>query len=251
MVLQTARALAPGAWPLVLGTGAALVLAADLIHGRRAGSSIRSPWREAAALVATAVLVALFMGTRHWIKINKYEPRYLIPSAMLVQAALVIVIVEPLRGRLANAAGRRLPVLVAGILFLGVVWAYGFPSPRRVRTDLDRLGALTPDVLAAGCTHIAGDYWTVWTTVFHVNLTLYERGESRSVWGLTFRGQPTSEIWRNMPREERCVCIPVNDPFGDNWLLAFGLSRFRDVERKGTVRVLRWQPEPPMTRPQP
>jgi hypothetical protein len=99
-------------------------------------------------------------------------------------------------------------------------------------------------VLAAGCTHLAGNYWTVWKTVFHANLTLYERGEHRNVWGVTFRGQPASELWIHKPQEERCVCIPVGDPYGDNWLLSFGFSRFRDVQRWPTVRVLRRQPKP-------
>ena len=120
-----------------------------------------------------------------------------------------------------------------------MAWGYGFPSLRRVRADLDRFSVLTPDVLAAGCTHIAGDYWTVWPAIFHVNLTLYERRESRTVWGVTFGGQPTSMIWRTVPQEKRCVCIAVNDPYGDNWLISFGFSRFRDVERRKTVRVLR------------
>jgi hypothetical protein len=241
LVAHTAAALAPGAWPLVLGTAAAVVVAACAIRGRSVLLAI--PWRDVLALAATALLVALFMGTRRWLKLNKYEPRYLLPSALLVQAALLLVIVEPLRQAFASRR-RMLPVLAASLLFPSVAWAYGTPAPRRVRADLDRLGTLTPDVLDAGCTHVAGNYWTVWKTVFHARLTLYERGDPRNVWGVTFRGQPASELWRDTPQEERCVCIAVNDPYGDNWLLAYGFSRFRDVARRPTVRVLRRQPRP-------
>src|SRR5207302_6490489 len=106
-------------------------------------------------------------------------------------------------------------------------------------------------VLAAGCTYIAGDYWTVWPAVFHANLTLHERGESRVVWGVTFRGQPASTLWWDSPQKARCVCIPVDDPYGDNWLISFGFSRFRDVERRATVRVLRHRREPGEEEPHP
>ena len=172
------------------------------------------------------------MGTRVWLKLNVYAPRYLLPSVFLTQAALAMLIVEPLGSAMMARQRRWLPIVVASLLLLGVTWGYGFPSLRRVRADVDRLSVLTPDVLASGCTHIAGDYWTVWPAIFHVNLALYERSDPRTIWGVTFGGQPTSTIWRTSPQEEHCACIPVNDPFGDNWLISFGLSRFRDVQRR-------------------
>jgi hypothetical protein len=247
LVAQTARALAPGTWPLVLGAAAGLGVLYCLVGARGALGAI--PWGNVAALAATAVAVALFMGTRRWLKLNTYEPRYLLPSALLIQGALVIVVVEPFGRAWVTRWRRTLPPLAAALLFGSALWAYGTPSPRRVRADLDRLGTLTPDVLAAGCTHLAGNYWTVWKTVFHANLTLYERGDPRTIWGVTFRGQPASDLWRSRPQEERCVCIAVGDPFGDNWLLAYGFSRFRDVQRWPTIRVLRRQPKPEETPP--
>ena len=191
------------------------------------------------------------MGTRLWLKLNVYAPRYLLPSVFLTQAALAMLIVKPLGYAIVANQRRRLPILVAFMLLLGVAWGYGFPSLRRVRADIDRLSVLTPDVLATGCTHIAGNYWTVWPAIFHVNLALYERGESRTVWGVTFGGQPTSTLWRTIPQEQHRVCIPVNDPYGDNWLLSFGFSRFRDVQRRATMRVLRRQAEASVAGPNP
>jgi hypothetical protein len=252
--MRTWQALAPGTWPLGLGLAALVVTAACLVRGREHRSSI--PWRGAAALVVTAFVVALFMGTRAWLKSNQYVPRYLLPSVILVQAALAMLIVVPL-SRACDAGTRRLlPASVALALLLGAAAAYGLPSPGRVRADLERLGDLTPDVLAARCTHLAGDYWTVWPTIFHAHLVLNERGEQRPLWGVTFRAQPTSQLWWNTPLEGRIVGIPLHDPygekgrvvgiplhdtFGDNWLLAFGMPGFRDVERRDTLRVLRRQ----------
>jgi hypothetical protein len=102
---------------------------------------------------------------------------------------------------------------------------------------------LTEDVLAAGCTHIAGNYWTVWPAVFHANLTLHERGESRTVWAVTFLAQPASRLWRDTPQSSRCACIPAGDTGGETWLTSFGFRNFRDVERRPTVRVLRRRDE--------
>ncbi len=251
MIEQTWLALAPGAWPISLAATALLTLMVNLTRvglrvsrsGRASGGSFPIPWREAAALLSTAVVVALYMGTRKWLRLNVYAPRYLLPSVFLSQAALTMLIVQPLGHAIVARLRHRLPILVSLMLLVGVTLGYGLPSLRRVRADVDRLSVLTPDVLASGCTHIAGDYWTVWPAVFHVNLALYERGESesRTVWGVTYMGQPPSMIWRTIPQEKRCVCIPVNDPYGDNWLISFGFSRFRDVQRLTTVRVLRRQ----------
>jgi hypothetical protein len=239
LVAQTWRALAPGAWPLALGLAAGLVSLSCALRGRGARSSI--PWRPAAALAFTAVVVALFMGTRRWLKINVYAPRYLIPSAILVQAALTMLVVVPLWGTFDARVRRLLTIAIAPLLLLAAATGYGLPSPGRVRTDLDRFGALTKDMLAAGCTHLAGDYWTVWPEVFHANLVLRERGEHRTLWGVTFRAQPPSVLWWYTPLGRRIVAIPVHDEHGDNWLKSFGMPWFRDVERRGTVRVLRWR----------
>jgi hypothetical protein len=247
MLKETWLAIAPGFWPAMamLGLGALLVPIVGAARGRRGADSVL-PWREAAALATTAVVVGLFLGTRQWLKINLYAPRYLIPSVFLIQAAATMMVVVPLASRAAPFLRRRgvVPAAVASLLLIGVATAYGRPSVRGVRKDLDRFGRLTPDVLAAGCTHIAGDYWTVWPAVFHANLTMYERGEGRTVWGVTFRGQPASEIWKGSSQESRCVCIPARDRFGDNWLMSFGFGRFDDVERRPTVRVLRRRPRP-------
>ena len=250
MAEQTMLALAPGVWPLALGSMATLAVIVNLVRAHRgaplldegSADGLGVPWREAAALLATALVVALYMGTRVWLKLNDYALAFTCcASVSLTQAALVMLIVKPLGHAFLAERPSRVPILVALLLLLGVSAGYGIPSLRRVRADIDRLSVLTPDVLATGCTHIAGNYWTVWPAIFHANLALYERGESRTVWGVTLGGQPTSMLWRTIPQEQRCVCIAVNDPYGDNWLVSFGFSRFRDVQRRATVRVLRRQ----------
>src|SRR5207248_2774890 len=130
--------------------------------------------------------------------------------------------------------------LAAPMLLLAAASGYGLPSLRGVRDDLDRrLGTRTPDILAARCTHVAGNYWNVWPSVFHANLVLHERGERRVVWGVTLRSQPTHSLWEQMPREEICVGIPVGDTVGEGWLNSYHFPRMVEVERRPTLRILR------------
>jgi hypothetical protein len=239
LLTKTWRALAPDAWPWTLGLGAVLSLIACLVGGRERRSSI--PWRGATALISSAIVVALFMGTRHWLKINVYVPRYLLPSAFLVQGALTMLIVVPLYRAVDDRWRRRLSRAVGPSLLLGALIGYGLPSPGRVRADLDRFGGLTADLIEARCTHLAGDYWTVWPAVFHAHLVLRERGEHRDLWGVTLRGQPASIYWWSSPRGPRIVGVPLHDTFGALWLESFAMPNFKEVERRATLRILRWR----------
>src|SRR5262249_61076806 len=108
------------------------------------------------------------------------------PAGLLVRAALAVAAVTPLCAALGRRGCIGLYLVTTPILLGAAVAGYGLPSPAGVRADLDRLlGTRTEDILAGRCTHVAGDYWKVWPAVFHANLVLYERAESRTVWGVT------------------------------------------------------------------
>jgi hypothetical protein len=112
-----------------------------------------------------------------------------------------------------------------------------------VRRDIDcKCGALTDDLLAARCTHVAGNYWTVWKAVFHANLVLHERGESRTLWGVSFRCHPTYRFWKAMPMDRRLAGVPVGDGLGEVWLTSYHFSPLEEVEVRPTIRVLRPTP---------
>src|SRR5262249_6518835 len=125
-------------------------------------------------------------------------------------------------------------------------WSYGWPSFAGVRRDIDlRCGGLTDDLLASGCTHLAGDYWTVWAAVFHANLELHERGESRTLWGVTERATPTYQLWKKTPMASRLAGVPVSDGLGEHMLRSFQFPALEEVEVRPTIRVLRPAPPPP------
>ena len=208
------------------------------------------PWlREAArpAFYAGLVLalVALFYtgviaGTTH-AKQNAYNYRYLIPSLLLLQSASAAVAVSPLGAFLQRQARRARWLTSAGMLGLwaAAIVGFGLPSLPGVRQDIDRqFGQRTAELLAANCTHIAGSYWDVWPAMFHANLVLHERGETRVLWGLSHRSHATQALWSQIPLEKVRVGVPLHDKEADGYLKAYQFPAMVEVERHRTIVVL-------------
>jgi hypothetical protein len=223
-----------GRWPSILCVAAVAgtaLLALAPLRAHLTGALLR-----AAALAAAALGYALFAGSLRWVEENAFHWRYLAPSAVLLHLAAASLLAEPLARlrRTARAAG-----LVALALMPVAALAGGLPSLARVRADLDRVaGRLTPDVLAARCDLVAGDYWSVWPAVFHASLVLYERGEARRVWGVSHRTNPT--IWQWWDRRAGLrICRPRGeDAPAERWLRSYHVWPVRIVERRETVDVL-------------
>lgn len=242
--------LAPQGWPHALLAGAAggLALLGCGPVRRQAGPKLRA----ALALAATAAVLALFMATRTWVQMNLYAYRYLLPSCFLLQAALLALAVGPLCAALGRRARRVAYVLAAAALLLAAGWQYGFPSPAAVRADLEghhvpTTTGLEPlpdinvaDLVASGCTHVAGNYWEVWPVVFSANLTLHERGEKRLLWGVTFRSRPTGRYWRQVPLDAMRVAVPPNEPgLAAHFLNLHGFPPLELAEKRSTFWILR------------
>ncbi len=230
-----------GGWPAVLcaaaAAGAALLALAPL---RRylPGALLR-----AAALLAAALAYALFAGSLRWVEENAFHWRYLAPAAVLVHLAAASLLAEPF-ARLRRTAR---PVGLAALVLVPVaaLAAAGRPSLALVRADLDAAaGRLTPDVLAARCDLVAGDYWSVWPAVFHASLVLHERKEARRVWGVCHRTNPTVWQWWDRRAGLR-ICRPRGEePQAERWLRTYHVWPVRIVERRETVDVL--VPAPPL-----
>jgi hypothetical protein len=231
--------LAPYGWPLVLAGAAMAGVVGLLVPGvrRQAGEA----WRLAAALSGTALAYSLFLATREWMALNSCCARYTRPSVFLLQGALLIVGVTPLYAALPGFVRKGLAPLAAPVLLLAALIGYGSPSLQGVRAQLDRtLGTCTGDILAARCTHVAGNYWTVWPVVFHANLTLYEQGGVGSVWGITTRCEETLGRWRDMPREMARIAVAAGgDADANPYLRAIGFPVLEVAEKRPTVWVLR------------
>jgi hypothetical protein len=237
LLVRQAEALRPPWYPALL---AALLLAGvAALASPRLRRHAGPYWRAAAALGGAAAVAFGVVGTLKWASMNDYTFRYLAPPLVLVQAGLWSLAAGPALAALGEAGRRRAWAASAGVLLASAAAAYGLPSPAGVRRDIDqKLGALTDDLIAARCTHLTGDYWNVWPAVFHANLVLHERGEDRTLWGVTHRSEPTRVLWQSVPRDAARFAIPLGDPAGDSWLRSFQLPPMAELERRRTVRVL-------------
>jgi hypothetical protein len=223
-----------GAWPAVLGGAAAAglaLLALPPLRGHLPGALVR-----AGALLAAALAYALFAGSLRWVAENGFHWRYVVPSAVLVQLAAASLLAEPL-ARLRRAA-RPAALAAAALVPAAALAVSGPPSLARVAGDLDAVaGRLTPDLLAARCDVVAGSYWTVWTAVWHAGWKLRQRGEARTVYGLSHRATPTMARWRGRPGVR--ICRAAGEArFADRWLRDLGLPPMRAALRVGAVEVL-------------
>ena len=218
-----------------------LVAAALLSRLPRLREAARPALYAGFALALVALLYAgVVAGTAH-AKRNGYAYRYLIPSLLLLQSASAAVAVSPLGPVLQRQARGARWLTPAGMLGLWVaaIIGFGLPSLTGVRQDIDRqLGQHTAELLAANCTHIAGNYWDVWPAMFHANLVLYERGETRVLWGLSYRSSATQALWSQIPLDKVRVGVPLHDTEADGYLKAYHFPAMLEVERHRTIVVL-------------
>jgi len=251
LLANTWQNVAPSYGPLCLaglaGSGA-LLLALPAVRRQTAPAL-----KAAGALAAAALIIACFMATRKWVQLNQYMFRYLVPSVLYFQAALVILGVVPWLATLRLVHRTRAQFAAASsVLVLAAVYSYGLPSLAGVRNDVaeHHIPAITgintftgiqpEDVIDAHCTHVAGNYWKVWPAVFNANLRLYELGEQRVVWGITLRDKPTRGLWSRVPLRDLCVAVPAGgDPEADRYLREAGFPPLEVVERRPTAWILR------------
>lgn len=223
-------ATAPHDWPLaVLG---AAVVAAVWILVPAARRTLGTASQLAVLLVLAAILYWLFFGRMRWIAMNDYNFRYAIPSAMLLQGAVVALALAPLRRwRLQGA----LPVAGALLLLFACYQAVGLPSPARARQALDRHGRYTEELLSLRATHFIGDYWVVWPGVLHAHLVAYERGQPLWLYGISDRAVATRPAWVAPPAGEWRIAAVPGDTTVERWV---DYGRLGALERVGSGAAL-------------
>jgi hypothetical protein len=241
-----AVAWASGSWPELLAISGAAGLALFLLPALR--PHLRAALLRAAVLVAAAFAYACGIALLRWVGENAWHPRYFAPSAVLLQISAVGFLAEGL-ARL-PAVARPAGLLALLVVPLAAVAAWGAPSLAGVREDLARVaGPRTEAILAARCDLVAGDYWTVWPSVWHANAALAARGERRRIWGIAHRCAPTASQWQALPREQLRICVARGEErMAERWLERCGAGSARFAERVDGVEV--WVPViSPLPRP--
>lgn len=234
---ELARSVAWGAgsWPLWLLLCAAVGIALLSLPTLRAHR--RAALLRAGALVAAALAYATVISLLRWVGENAWHPRYFAPSAVLLQVAAAGLLAEPLARvpSLARPAGW----VALALLPAAAVAAWGAPSLQGVREDLDRVaGRRTQAFLEARCDLVAGDYWTVWPSVWHANAALAARGEPRRIWGLSHRCRPTAPQWQALPRDALRICVVEGEEkAARRWMERCGAGAERPIESVDGIEV--------------
>lgn len=177
------------------------------------------------ALADTAIVYWLFTDTLEWVRESLHGMRYVYPSILLVMVAMALLAVAPFERRLSTK--RWGAVYATCVMFLAAVIGFGWPSISRIPRDFhNHFGFMTADILASQAPVVAGNYWNVWPAVFDANSALYQRGEQRRVYGLTYRSERTLDLLPQ--RQGICVDAIRNDDSAPNYLRGRdGISNLR------------------------
>ncbi len=193
LVTHTWKANGPY-WPLALL--ATSVLALLIFRKQCKQRSICESYRIGLIMFIVGAAHISLMATFWWVAHNSQWDRYSKPGIFLIQGGLSIFAMSALSALLSPKWHRLGPLIALPALLLAAWATSGVPSIHGVRADLDAgLGKDTDEVLTFHGTHIAGNYWHVWPAVFHANMVLHERGDDRTIWGVTLRSDPTRRLW--------------------------------------------------------
>lgn len=237
---ETMRYLSPG-WVAALGllfAAAALLRLAGRARGRLALAA-------GLCLAGGALGEIAVLGTSGWVHRQLFDVRYLASGLTLLTVAGPALFFCLVLEKTPAAWQRSANALVLAALIPLTLFRFGLPSPARARAALDAgLGKSSETLLASGTTHVIGNFWRVWPAVFHTNLLLFEHGEARRVWGITFRSAPTRSLWA--PADWSRARFAVLGPDGEaEWARRhFGIPPLGRVIHPGIVR--RMDPAPPL-----
>lgn len=216
--------------------GVALVLAGLGLLSLAAASVRRAAWPTLSAalgLVLTATIPFALAASSRWVAQNGYSVRYLIPSLVLLQAALCLLATLP---ALATPSERQaiLGWTSVGVVVVAMLVAVGPPSGDAAAQAFEsRWGPKARDVIAARATHVTGDYWKVWPTVFYANWLLGTARRQDWPYGITDRSVATLTQSRTVA-QPRVAALDGHTL----WLGLLGPRPWVVAERRPTCLIL-------------
>jgi hypothetical protein len=206
--------------------------------GRRAFG--RSAWM-AAGLLGPAAAQFAFMTSLNHVHRSDYG-HYVFASVFLWQGACVAFFVSQWSVIVPDSEhARRLPYALLAMCFVLTPARHGRCGIDVVRQAIDeKAGKFSAEALDAQCTHVIGDYWRVWPTVFHANMRLADGDSPRVVWGITQRARPTMARWTRVPAAETRIAAILGDEGNSRaFSIHFQLPPMMEESRGQLIRVLR------------
>lgn len=228
-----------GPWALFAVVPAVAVLASRRVRRDPNVEARAAITRSAPALLglAAAIVYALFVQATDLAKLGNFPARYLVMST-----AVTIVLSLGLALEGDTTPPRWALPASAGVAAITLLLRWGVPSTSNVVSSLDpRFSAHTADLVDARCTHMIGNYWDVWPSVFDVMRASRDRGAPAMLWGITLRSDVTAARWRSMPRSSITLCAGKEHPDDVAWFMAFEkLGTPRIIGERPSIVVLEW-----------
>ncbi len=192
----------------------------------------RAAWLAKFTLVIGAAVAGelLMVSSSAWVQLNDSDGRYLLLSRTLLliwpATLLTAGILRQAPGWRQALQGALLTALIATTLL-----RYGLPSVDKARAGLEQAtGRYGQALLTQGCTHVAGDYWTVWPAVFNARWRAWERNQPGQVWGVSERAHNTSQLWSAMPFDRMRICGVRDDASYADYVRGMGVVKARQIE---------------------
>jgi hypothetical protein len=205
--------------PLFPGALALLVLAWVALFDSNRFERRPEIWRAFIAGTFTALAYAFLIGATQFAQDSGYPRRYLIPSFMvwLVACSGLTLGLLP-KSTIAFLRQNRLALGL--IMIIVILCRFGIPSIQSVSQSAARRLEARYNQIPLSCTHVAGNYYRVWESVFYSRL----KGD-RPLWGITYRSRITRNLWALENFKNPKICYwQDNEDEAQEFLHEFGIE---------------------------
>jgi hypothetical protein len=197
---------------------------------------------EAHVIIGVALVFAISVAATEWVMKNAYEWRYwTVPIALvfLVVASFVadsiyLQLLRATKAIPASGLGGGATATAVAVLFFaaGTIRAFGVPSIELARESIDAVSRVHyAKVEQLRCTHMIGDYWVAWSSVFY--------NRSRSIepplWAISLRSEATEDLWSQVPPNQRRYCGVCGDRMNNYYEIVFQLAPLRHTGQAGDL----------------
>jgi hypothetical protein len=207
---------------------------ASVIRWRRDSGRKLLGAHEAQGIIAIAVAFAAAIASTEWVVLNLYEWRYWTVPMVLIFLVVASFLADSAFGLLEYISGSTSVTAALLVLAMGavVIRVFGVPSISTARQDLEAVSRANYDkVRSLNCTHMIGDYWVAWSSVFYNR----SRNIQPPLWAVSLRSEETQDLWSRIPPAERRYCGICGDRMNNYYEIIFKLAPLRHTDQSGNL----------------
>ena len=191
---------------------------------------------ESHVIIVIAVIFAISVATTEWVMKNAYEWRYWTVPVVLIFLVLASFVADSMYLLLQQATASSVAASAIAVLLFAaaIVRIFGLPSVEQARASIDAVSRVHyAKIEQLGCTHMIGDYWIAWSSVF------YNRSHDIQppLWAVSLRSEPTEHLWSTIPPAERRYCGVCGDRMNNYYEIVFKLSPLRHTGQADNLCV--------------